>query len=259
MGYIYRITNIENKKVYIGQTTKNDPIERWKGHISAVKYGNGCPVLSNAIKHYGVDKFKFEVLIISFDENLDKLEIEYIKKYNCIVPNGYNVQEGGNLGGMFKGHHHTEDVKRILSEKSKARYNNIIARQEHGKKVIEAQKNSQKWKLAIAEKRLGPKKGSIGAQHSEEHCNKLSESIKKWFANNTTEDRRAKHSKIMTQVNGKAIAQYTTDGKFINTYISITEAGKHTGINRMAIQACAAGRSKTSGGFVWKYAMPKEV
>jgi group I intron endonuclease len=256
MGFIYRITNTENKKVYIGQTIQDDPIKRWKKHIEAVKYRNGCPVLSNAIKHYGIEKFKFEVLIICFDEDLDKFEIEYIKKYNCIVPNGYNVQEGGNLGGMFKGHHHTEETKKILSEKSRNRYEDIEARKQHGKLVIEAHKKSDKWKLAIAEKRLGPKKGSIGAQHSEEHCKKISESIKKSFANEII---YANHCKKMTEINGRPVNQYTMDGRFINTYLSITEGGNQTGINRMAIQACAAGRSKSSGGFLWKYAEKKEV
>jgi group I intron endonuclease len=256
MGFIYRITNTVTGDSYIGQTTKDDPIKRWKDHIRAVKYGNGCPVLSNAIKHYGVEKFKFDVLIICFDEDVGVYEKQYINKYNTIVPNGYNVHEGGEMGGMFKGHHHTEETKQILSDKLRSLYENVEIREQHGKLVSEALKTSEKWKLAIAEKRLGPKKGSIGAQHSEEHCKKISESIKKSFANEII---YANHCKKMTEINGRSINQYTMDGTFINTYVSITEGGKQTGINRIAIQACAAGRSKSSGGFIWKYAEKKEV
>jgi group I intron endonuclease len=256
MGFIYRITNTENKKVYIGQTIVDDPFQRWKGHLKAIKYGRACPVLRNAIKHYGAEKFKFEVIIICFDEDLNKFEKEYIKKFNCIVPNGYNVHEGGEMGGMFKGHHHTKETKKILSEKSRNRFEDIEVRKQHSKLIIEAQKKSDKWKLAIAEKRLGPKKGSISAQHSEEHCKKISESIKKSFANEII---YANHCKKMTEINGRPINQYTMDGTFINKYVSIKEAGKQTGINRIAIQACAAGRSKSSGGFLWKYAEKKEV
>jgi group I intron endonuclease len=91
MDYIYKITNVINKVSYIGQPTQAYPMSRWKAHLRAVRYGNGCPVLSNAIKKYGSDNFKFEVIIICFDEDVKHYEQSYIKKYNTIVPNGYNI------------------------------------------------------------------------------------------------------------------------------------------------------------------------
>jgi group I intron endonuclease len=261
MGFIYRITNIENKKVYIGQTTQDDPMKRWKGHLGAIKSGRACPVLKNAVKHYGVDKFKFEVIIICFDEDLDQFEKEYIKKYNCIVPNGYNVQEGGSEGGFFKGHHHTEEAKKNISEKIQEYYANPDARKEHGKKVSDALKKSEKWKAAIAEGKLGPKK-----PRTEEHKKNLSESLKKFYENadlqnrsKKTQETKAKHSKIMTELNGRHVNQYSLTGEYMNTYPSIAEGAKQNGLQRKAVQACVSGRTKTSGGFVWKYAEKKEV
>ena len=57
MGYIYKITNTVNNKVYIGQT-KQDPNKRWRGHKNAIKNGIGCPLLQKAFNKYGADKFR---------------------------------------------------------------------------------------------------------------------------------------------------------------------------------------------------------
>jgi group I intron endonuclease len=260
MGFIYRITNIENQLIYIGQTTQTNPNARWLGHKRAVRYGNGCPVLSNAIKHYGIEKFKFEVILTCPNEDLDHHEIEYIKEYNTLVPNGYNVQEGGNFGGMFNGHHHTEEAKRCLSEKSAAYYSNPDIRKAHGEKVKEALKNSEKWKLALAENRAQRKGVPIRAgSRTEEHRKKISEGVKKWYENNSTEDIHKKQSKIMTGINGKRVNQYTNEGTYINEYPSIAEGARQNGLTRKNVQACVSGRSKTAGGFMWKYVTTEEV
>jgi len=88
MGFIYKITNTITKKCYIGETTKENPEVRWKQHQYNVSKGIGCPALRNAVIKYGLDKFKFEVLIVCFDEDRYIYEKEYIKKYNSVVPNG---------------------------------------------------------------------------------------------------------------------------------------------------------------------------
>ena len=57
----------------------------------------------------------------------------------------------------------------------------------------------------------------------------------------------------MTKVNGKKIAQYSKDNKLISYYDSIVLAQNTSHVNRKTIQATAAGRLKTGGGFIWKY------
>jgi hypothetical protein len=64
---------------------------------------NGCPLLINSSKKYGIESFKFNIIIICFDEDLDKHEKYYILKYNTLYPNGYNMQDGGNVKNGFKG------------------------------------------------------------------------------------------------------------------------------------------------------------
>lgn len=103
MGYIYKITNIINKTMYIGQTINLE--DRWKKHKH---FNSNCRYLKYAINKYGIDNFKFELICICFDEDMNKLEIEYMKKYNTLVPNGYNLREGGNSGK-----HNIETKKKI--------------------------------------------------------------------------------------------------------------------------------------------------
>lgn len=98
-GVIYQITcNATNLK-YIGQATNlkykngkpyNYGIKgRWSDHVSTAKTRN--TPLCNAIKQYGKDNFKLEVIEEALLETLDEREAYWISKYNTIHPNGYNV------------------------------------------------------------------------------------------------------------------------------------------------------------------------
>lgn len=51
----------------------------------------------------------------------------------------------------------------------------------------------------------------------------------------------------------KPIVQLSKDGIKINTYKSIMEASRQTGINRGNIGSCCKGKLKNCGGYIWKY------
>jgi group I intron endonuclease len=89
--FIYKITNMVNGKIYIGQTTD------WKRRFSEHKargYGQESnKILYLAFDKYGIENFNFEV--IEECENYNEREKYWIKYYNCILPNGYNMTEGG--------------------------------------------------------------------------------------------------------------------------------------------------------------------
>ena len=57
----------------------------------------------------------------------------------------------------------------------------------------------------------------------------------------------------MTKSLGKPVVQYTTDGIFVKEYPSISEAGRTSTVKNKNIQQVLAGKTKTAGGFVWKY------
>lgn len=60
---------------------------------------------------YGIENFEFKLICICFDNDLNKFELDYIKKYDSLVPNGYNLRDGGENGGK-----HNEETKRKISE-----------------------------------------------------------------------------------------------------------------------------------------------
>jgi group I intron endonuclease len=92
---IYKITNLVNGKVYIGQTVQKNPKARWYDHCAKARKGINKP-LPNAINKYGVDKFSWEVIDSTTGlEALNKLEKHYVEKYNSINE-GYNIREAGN-------------------------------------------------------------------------------------------------------------------------------------------------------------------
>ena len=131
MGYIYKIINKITNQHYIGQTTKNLQ-ERWKHHK---KKGSNCRYLKYAFQKYGIDNFEFKLICICFDSDLNRFEIDYIKKYNSLVPNGYNLRNGGNNGK------HNEETKNKISESLKGRKDIIHPKPQLGKPHSEETKN----------------------------------------------------------------------------------------------------------------------
>lgn len=129
VGLIYKITNLINKKIYIGQTIRSF-IER----INDYKNGLGNDYLNNSINKYGFDNFKFEIIdtASSIDE-LNEKEIFYIKEFDSTNKNiGYNIESGGGnaipsketlekLSQSHKGIKQTDDWinKRIFKKGSK--------------------------------------------------------------------------------------------------------------------------------------------
>ena len=79
MGYIYLITNIVNKKQYVGQTQREDIQTRWNAHKKSDSKSCGSYLL-RAYKKYKIENFKFQIICICFDEDCNRFEEEYIKK-----------------------------------------------------------------------------------------------------------------------------------------------------------------------------------
>lgn len=57
----------------------------------------------------------------------------------------------------------------------------------------------------------------------------------------------------------KEVLQYDKQGTYIGHYNSITNAVIATGVGRTSISNCLHGRSKTAGGYVWKYKEEGEI
>lgn len=261
MGYIYKITNQISKKCYIGETKKSNPYLRWNEHKRKIEQGIGCPALQDAVKKYGIENFKFEVLIICFDEDRYRFEIEYIKKYNSIAPNGYNLTKGGEGGGFHGKKHSQQTIERIsqvikqkyidhpeLKQQMSERQKIVMNNQEVRDKIKEGMLASEKWKSLKQNMKLCNRKPS------EETKNKIRESVKSYFNQQTSDDKNInilKHREIMANLSGVKIAQYNSENILLQTFISIKEAGRQTNISYKSISSVINGRTKTAGGFIW--------
>ena len=88
---IYIIKNRINSKVYIGQAVNS--AERFICHCkpSSAKTNS---LIDKAIQKYGAHNFWYEILESQIEDYNEK-EVYWIKKYNSVTPNGYNIQTGG--------------------------------------------------------------------------------------------------------------------------------------------------------------------
>ena len=118
MSYIYKITNIVTNKEYKGYTSRNINRRFYEHKWEALNtsYEENKSYLYQSMRKYGTECFIIET-VLEFDENkLDWKELEkyYIKKYKTLIPNGYNLLEGGDKPPI---HYGDENNKTKIKDK----------------------------------------------------------------------------------------------------------------------------------------------
>lgn len=110
-GCIYLLTSPSGKK-YVGQTW-NYERRMWQ-HSQP---GTQQPAIRRAVEKYGWENIQRKVLADGIDnqEDLDKLEIQYITEYGTLAPDGYNLKGGGSYGK------HIEATKQLISKTRRER------------------------------------------------------------------------------------------------------------------------------------------
>jgi len=186
---IYKTTNLINGKIYIGAhstSVLND------GYLGSGKY------LKRAIKKYGIENFKREILHLfntkeeMFSKEREIVTVDFIEENNT-----YNLKIGGSGGnpgivGAFSGRKHSNETKKKIVEKRKLQSpadaatrqkmsenngmkNSAIAR----KKVADAlcgSKQTETHKQKVADANIGKVKinnGIIAKSVSKEIANEL--------------------------------------------------------------------------------------
>lgn len=93
---IYKITNLINNKMYIGQSVHIE--QRWKDHKVRAYYED-CEEyerpLYRAMRKYGLDNFSFEIIEECEIQALNEREQYWIQFYDTFK-NGYNLTFGGD-------------------------------------------------------------------------------------------------------------------------------------------------------------------
>ncbi len=207
-----------NGKRYVGITCC-DPNRRWQNGYGyrTQKY------VWRAISKYGWDNIQHIVL----KENLTsceagKLEKLYIQRYRTNdKKHGYNIKEGGQVG-----YHLSDEHKKAIGRANSGENNGM-----YGHRYTEEDK-----------RRIGGY--WLGKHHTDESKKKMSEY-------------RKAHPLSMELNNhpmARAVVQLDLSGNYIRQYGTASEAAMVVGAQRSGICMCAKGKTKTAGGYVWRYA-----
>lgn len=92
-----------------------------------------------------------------------------------------------------------------------------------------------------------------------ENCNEINHRIRrseamKGFKNpNYGKPLSSSTKRKLSERFSKPILQYTMDGQFIKEWCSQSEVARELDIDQGSISACARGKKKSCGGYVWKY------
>lgn len=274
MGYIYKVVNNKNGKVYIGQT-KRTVSWRWYHHCVSAVNPNAkdyeC-LLHKAIRKYGEESFSVEAVESVPAEQLNERELYWINYYDS-YNSGYNMTLGG--GGFLKctdeelldawnaGYTCTEIAKILKIGINIGTVGKRLAALGIGEEEIDSRKRQ-----AVSKKVSKPIyqytcDGDFVAEFSS-----AAEAAKAYGF-----DRRLLSDKGSKCVNGFQWRKYKVEkipavskrthtvkigkydlksGQLLKTYETILEATEENGLSYSAISNCLSGRSKSCGGFLWK-------
>lgn len=212
---VYIIWNKQTGKCYVGQTTMSID-DRLKAHRR--NKGKNMAI-SRAIAKHGWENFEYAVLEkCNSIEELNEAEKAWIKHYDSLAPNGYNIREGGKNGL------HSERTKEKMRGKRKPYKTTVEGRL----RTVEA------WRLKAAhaprskesnEKRSAALKGRI---LSCETRRRMSESAH----NKTLNEESVKFIKRLIHY-GLSLSEIAEAHKLSKSCISMIKQGrnwKHVGL-----------------------------
>lgn len=260
MGFIYKIENQINHKVYIGQT-KRTIGERWIEHLEM--HHPEVPLYRAFIK-YGISNFFIEQIEECPNENLDEREIFWINYYNSFE-NGYNATRGGStpitidyakvIDIFLKTKSTSQTALEVGCNPSSIRYILNLYHIPHScEKAIEMidpeTKNVIRTFDSLTEAADFKSEWNIGTISSAVSGKR--NSAYGYFWRNEGDINKT-FNPLFKQ--NRKIAQYDKKGNFIKNFSSIAEANRALGkvANHHSISNALNGKSKTALGFIWKY------
>jgi group I intron endonuclease len=195
---IYQIVHKDTGRIYIGQSTNLK--KRATAYKSSGGSGNGNSIIKRAIKKYGWDSFDYKVLVYCEGKDyLDDLEVKCIKTYDCLVPNGFNIEVGGGNAPLAE--HVKEAVananrKRVLTDAQRKKLSDV----HKARWAAMSEGDKQKYRDATRVRYLGK-------SLSPEHKLKISEAHKKGVAAGTIQSRKGAEGRPVPESAKKQIGE----------------------------------------------------
>ena len=217
---IYKIENLLNGKSYIGQSIEIE--HRFAKH----KCAKDNFYIHRAIRKYGIENFSFEILEECNKELLDEKEKYWIVKRNTLVPNGYNMIQGGSNGaGLAKGkivEQYDLDGIYITSYPSANQASQLTGISHSN--ICACCRNERNYAGEF--------------QWKYKNSNKKIKTFKKII-------------KVVKKIN--IIQQIDKETNLvIKEYKTVSQAGKENNIHIGDISSCCLNKRQTAGGYKWK-------
>lgn len=244
MGYIYKISNNFNNKLYIGLTAQADAKSRWYQHRYLARHlsSSDNSYLHRSMNEHGVDNFTFEIIEEIDNTLLPEREQYWIDYYNSYIPNGYNLTLGGEGTPGFS-RPQSEEEKKKKGESVKKFIAEHPERQEQMRQKMIENNNNPEYRQRVLDGYQqflkdnpgyfsGENNPFYGKHHTEE-------SLKKIHA-------AAEKRKL-------AIQQLDKDTEeVIAIYAGVKEAERAIGVSHGWISK-AAKQGKIAYGYKWKF------
>ena len=163
-GILYIITNKINGKRYVGQTIQTLQ-KRWIAHCCN---SNPSSLIGKSINKRGKENFDIRILSICNSlEEMNSREIYYIKLFNTLNPNGYNLAPGGRnsitsketsvkQSNSAKGRIVSLQTRERISISNKGKKRSLDAIRKTAEKNI-GRKASNETKVRLSESHMGYK------------------------------------------------------------------------------------------------------
>lgn len=224
---IYKLT-FPNGKVYIGQTC--DFTRRMHGHCCDINKNSKYRIpISLAIRKYGWENVKKEIIKNCKKSNVDYWERYYIKKFKSTNRKfGYNCESGGSKNKTVS----IETRKR----QSKAKIGRKLS-QEQIEKMILARKGKKFSKETIEKLRIA----SRNRKRSKEEIEHI-KNLKFW------QGKYGKHNP-----SSKEVYQINYTGQIIKLWDSLMDIQRKLKINITHVSQVCNGKRLRAYGFIWIY------
>lgn len=232
MAYtVYCHENKSNGKLYFG-ITKTSTRRRWskgKGYKTQHIFGK-------AIEKYGWDGFDHIILFTGLSEDEAKqMEIDLIREFKTQDGRyGYNITDGG-------------DSNPVMCGEENPRSRGIIVFN------LDGSFNARFSTVTDAAKYLGVTCGTLVGSIKKENGTIKKQYFCMYDSECDNQNEQPPRKPYNMEKKFKPVSQYDLDGTYIQSFNSVIEASRSTGIKRSDISAVLTGLQHTAHGFIFRY------